>query len=88
MSIINCRKKPVIVSAIQWNGTNLQDCKNFCGDCLHIDYPALDDSIIILTIDTLEGKMNVSMNDFIIQGVDKEFYPCKESIFYKTYDIL
>ena len=55
---------------------------------LEIEYPTLDDTYVVLTIDTLEGKMNVSMNDFIIQGVDGEFYSCKESIFYKTYDIL
>lgn len=88
MSIINCRKKPVVVHALQWNGTNLQECKNFCGARLEIEYPTLDDTCVVLTIDTLEGKMNVSMNDYIIQGVDGEFYPCKESIFYKTYDIL
>lgn len=37
-------------------------------------------------IDTLEGKHVVSPGDFIITGVDGEFYPCKPKIFFKTYN--
>lgn len=32
---------------------------------------------------TLEEYMNVSINDFIIKGVNGEFYPCKPDIFEK-----
>nr|DAZ21942.1 MAG TPA: PGDYG protein [Caudoviricetes sp.] len=32
--------------------------------------------------------MNVSINDFIIKGVNGEFYPCKPDIFEKTYEIV
>ena len=39
-------------------------------------------------IKTLEGNMIVSPNDYIIKGVNGEFYPCKPDIFEKTYDIL
>lgn len=39
-----------------------------------------------LKIDTLEGTMTGKVGDFIIQGVDGEFYPCKGFIFNKTYD--
>jgi hypothetical protein len=34
---------------------------------------------------TLEGRMEVSMGDFIIKGVEGELYPCKPGIFKKTY---
>jgi hypothetical protein len=34
----------------------------------------------------LEGDMTVSAGDFIIKGVNGEFYPCKSDIFAKTYE--
>lgn len=37
-------------------------------------------------IRTLEGVMNVSVGDYIIKGVNGEFYPCKPDIFNKTYE--
>jgi hypothetical protein len=39
-----------------------------------------------MIIDTLEGKMKASFNDYIIKGVNGEFYPCKPDIFAKTYE--
>jgi len=35
---------------------------------------------------TLEGIMHASPGDWIIRGVNGEFYPCKPDIFEKTYD--
>ena len=34
---------------------------------------------------TLEGKMIASDGDYIIRGINGEFYPCKPDIFEKTY---
>lgn len=39
-----------------------------------------------LKINTLEGIMECSLNDYIIKGIRGEFYPCKPDIFKKTYD--
>ena len=39
-----------------------------------------------LIIETLEGDMKCSIGDWIIKGVNGEFYPCKPDIFEKTYD--
>lgn len=39
-----------------------------------------------IIIKTLEGDMTVGFNDYIIKGVNGEFYPCKPDIFEKTYD--
>ena len=36
-------------------------------------------------IKTLEGVMEISENDWVICGVNGEFYPCKPDIFEKTY---
>lgn len=38
-----------------------------------------------MTIETLEGTHRASMNDWIIQGVKGELYPCKPDIFVATY---
>jgi hypothetical protein len=32
--------------------------------------------------------MQASKGDYIIKGVDGEFYPCKEGIFKQTYEIV
>lgn len=39
-------------------------------------------------IDTLEGGHIVCPGDWIITGIEGEYYPCKPDIFEKTYDIV
>ena len=39
-------------------------------------------------IDTPEGKMRANIGDWIIKGVNGEFYPCKPHIFAKTYSLV
>lgn len=39
-----------------------------------------------LYIETLEGVMHAEPGDYIIKGVNGEFYPCKPDIFEKTYE--
>ena len=39
-----------------------------------------------MAIETLEGTMSADAGDFIIRGVQGEFYPCKPEIFEKTYE--
>ena len=40
----------------------------------------------LLEIDTLEGTMDVAPYDYVICGVQGEFYPCKPDIFEATYE--
>lgn len=40
-----------------------------------------------IAIDTLEGTISAVAGDFIIRGVQGEFYPCKPQIFAATYDV-
>jgi len=75
------RKKPIIINAIQYDGNNLLEIITFVGKGLAEDL--VDD---ILIIPTLEGDMKASKGDWIIEGVNGEFYPCKPDIFEKTYD--
>jgi hypothetical protein len=39
-----------------------------------------------LWILTLEGQMHASLQDYIIKGVQGEYYPYKPDIFQLTYD--
>jgi hypothetical protein len=39
-------------------------------------------------IKTLEGDMHVHAGDWIIKGVEGEFYPCNDSIFKATYELV
>ena len=40
-----------------------------------------------LKIQTLEGVMTAQQGDYIIRGVQGEFYPCKPDIFEQTYEL-
>lgn len=76
-------KKPVVISALQWTGDNILEMCNFTGK--EGDKLLKNDE---LYIDTLEGTMHASVGDYIVCGVDGEFYPCKPDIFEKTYEIV
>lgn len=39
-----------------------------------------------MSISTLERDMEVSIGDYIIKGINSEFYPCKPDIFAKAYE--
>lgn len=86
------RKKPVIIEAVQWTGLNLEEIKAFVGASLQ--YDIIDTAYEIgkgtpfvnMTIQTLEGDLECTKGDFIIRGVNGEFYPCKPDIFEKTYE--
>jgi hypothetical protein len=41
-----------------------------------------------IEIPTLEGVMRANYGDYIIKGVQGEFYPCKPDIFEATYEAL
>lgn len=86
------KKKPVAVSALQWNGRNLGELKDFVGESL--TYEFLDTAwevgkakpFVLIYIKTLEGDMLVSEGDYVIKGIKGEFYPCKPDIFEQTYE--
>lgn len=81
------RKKPVEVDAIVWNGSNVDEIKEFCKGAERFETVDTNGNIIhFLYINTLEGKMYASVGDYIIKGVNGELYPCKPDIFEKTYD--
>jgi len=78
------RKLPVVIEAMKYSDTF--DC------CLEVkEWTGSVVTPIFINpgtcqIETLEGVMNVSEGDYIIKGVNGEFYPCKPDIFEKTYE--
>jgi len=80
------RKKPVVIEAVQWTGTNRLEVARFIkNDALTIDDPLLLPGNAVL-IETLEGTMRADKADWIIRGVKGEVYPCKPDIFAATYE--
>lgn len=74
-------KKPIPVEAIQWTGKNYDELDAFAGNNVFIEDG-------ILKCKTLEGTMS-AMNkygDYLIKGVQGEFYICEKSIFESTYE--
>lgn len=80
------RKKPVVINAhrigidawpdyawekVMSNQITLHDCGEPDGYIL---------------IQTLEGEMKGNHGDYLIKGVQGEFYPCKPDIFESTYE--
>lgn len=73
------RKKPVVIEAWQ----NVLDDHGVPDWVLAAIVITEDGALIIRT---LEGDMKASLNDWIIQGVQGEVYPCKPDIFAATYE--
>ena len=78
------RKKPVVIEAVQWDGT--------IDGCIEV-YKILEEGNHEVTlgdgklkIPTLEGVISASPGDYIVKGIKGEVYPCKPDIFEQTYD--
>jgi hypothetical protein len=94
------QKKPVVIEAIQWNGSNIVETYNFLenksvtlnsevqvsGKNFYIKFDNGTCQLGSLIIKTLEGDMKAEVGDYIIRGVKGELYPCKPDIFDLTYE--
>ena len=79
-------KKPLVVEALKWDGSNRSEVFDFCS-LSHVTYE-FGSSTPKLVIQTLEGPMTASVGDYIIKGIKGEFYACKPDVFKLTYDIV
>lgn len=82
------RKKAVEIEANCLTKENAEAVALWCGGQLVEEIDALDSSAryVGINIPTLEGVMRASEGDYVIKGVQGEFYPCKPSIFAATYE--
>lgn len=86
------RKKPVVIEAhhfapesdaewlADWCGGRLSNYRSIVVDGFRTS------SAPYIAIGTLEGEMRADVGDWIIRGVQGEFYPCKPDIFQATYE--
>lgn len=83
------RKKPVVVEAVQFDGslTSAALIELFTEGQARIVLSTSKQDFL-LYIPTLEGDMVASTGDFIIKGVHGEFYPCKPDIFWASYEVV
>ena len=95
---MKARKKPVVIEFEQLTW------ENWNAVCEFITLPWGDDGVhgvysdngvasdtgerIGLIIPTLEGDMLAVENDYIIKGIQGEFYPCKPDIFEASYELV
>jgi hypothetical protein len=82
------RKRPVEIEAVQLNRDNGTVVARWCGGRWTHEAKPSDPSDVAewVLIPTLEGPMKASLGDWIIRGVQGEFYPCKPDIFAATYE--
>lgn len=78
------RKKPVVVEAHRLTKENVFDLSLWCHGRLYF-YGLSEPQIAIAP---LEGVMMARLGDWIIRGVNGEFYPCKPDVFEKTYELI
>ena len=79
------RKRPVVIEAALYDGTPATCIP--IHEWLHIEHGGTEAECDAgIYIDTLEGLMHVSVGDYVIRGVQGEFYPCKPDIFAATYE--
>ena len=85
------RKKPVVIEAYHWS-VNAHDWPQWLADAYrkNPDNPGafFARGSLLFGIRTLEGVHDVIEDDWIIQGVAGELYPCKPAIFEQTYEIV
>lgn len=74
------RKKPAVIEACRWDGTNQDTIIGFVGP----HFASFSGQF--LYIETLEGRMAANPGDWIIKGLKGEFYPCKPDIFARSYE--
>jgi hypothetical protein len=86
------RKKPVVIEAFMWDAKTDGGGSVFPAWAIEafkknkMRFVNQGTPEVSIQIDTLEGQMKARRNDYIIQGVKGELYPCKPDIFEAAYE--
>ena len=87
------RKKPIVIDAFQlhdpdsMDGIKAHDANDaLCDWFASFDFTEWESTADGIHLPTLEGVMLASPGDYIIRGIQGEFYPCKPDIFEATYE--
>lgn len=83
--ILNVRKKPIIVEAMQFTGT----MSNAVTLSKWSNYQVwLSDDPNILKVQCLEALAETPIGSYVVKGVKGEVWPVREDIFNETYEII
>lgn len=92
------RKKPLIATAVQWTGDNLMEVTAFMKNQTLEEFKATLDEKEWNSYETLIREHGQSvliapgvfayLNDYIIKGINEEFYPCSPDVFEKSYSLI
>lgn len=98
MSAFKATKKPVTIEAIELKKSNVRDVLLFIGQDVNLESEhaagmfegyvriVCDQGMRLKTLES-DGQTQVAdIGDYIIKGVQGEFYPCKPDIFKATYN--
>lgn len=100
MSVQKFRKRPIVIEAIQWDGTSEgatpiidwmrrhgTTARYLCSDPIRCNDND-GDTPHHIAIDTLEGTMSATVGDWVVRGIANEFYPCKDDIWRATTELV
>lgn len=80
------RKKPVVVEAMQWTGGNADELMAWTGGYFE---PAPRLGNVDRVWDKLHASwVNVLRDQWVIRGVQGEYYPCDDEVLRATYDFV
>jgi hypothetical protein len=92
-------KKPVTIEAVRWTGDNYETIRDWVGERSSEDpynrngfipveeqWPDPPEDITALVWDRLHSTwVGVKTGHWIIKGIQGEFYPCDNEVFWQTY---
>lgn len=80
------KKRPVIIEArlLAGDSDQISDIVNWCHGTLFLE----SGKPLTVTIGTLEGIMTANYGDYVVKGIQGEFYPCKPDIFLASYEAM
>lgn len=73
------RHKPVTKEVIEYTGLNARDVIAWAGDRAYVEFGRL-------VIRTPQGDLLPAIGDFVVRGIEAEFYPVPRSIFLGSYE--
>lgn len=87
-------RKKLAIEAMRYDGTNADQIVEWSGARFmsvrtawrNPDNPNEYLREEVLAVKALEGDMVIRVGDYVIRGVEGEFYPCAPSIFEATYE--
>ena len=90
--VLNVRKLPITVQAVEWTGGNLAQVQEFTGAdkflSMSDDGHRRAQGFTALVFDHLHQEwIPLRDRDLVMRGVDGEHYPCERGVFDRTYQV-